>query len=563
MVAITSGSQTSSSITIRSTDTGTINAKLTYTLNGASVNPSVNINSVLPTLSSFTAQQGNTIVSPPGGCVSDPFWWFKLGCLPPQNIGIHFTTSVHAPTFISDPAQSGIKYVQAVSAFRKQISVGLRCITIRSEESNVESGWQRDGPDPYDPGDYPPRRFSAGNDLTMPTVDYPGGLLTVYGAYTFVSSMYVDDQFWMYVVYFAGDPATPVIQRPLGRLRWNWGGLVVFDWNGSNFIHNLRYPTASAMTRTGESTTSMVSMQGILSKSDVPCPGGPPLTENHVDSSRVLVREYYSKILGRSPDDSGWDWHTSQIAFIIWNSVSPYYQCRLELTKDGEIIPYSARAQRESDADAVPSGSGAPVTYEPGREHGPQVVSLDYWYEPLRPGRYQLTLGKQFAWGGDWVTSNPVYFEVLPPPRLAPIPAGVTLDLVPDGVEAKKDGTYELTNDAIISVFIRNDSEQAVKVGTVDFYYSVRPQLIRDKVLVPYRQETEQIVTSREQNPPHLAKESSLDPGTRTAVMYIRLKDWYGPLPAGSYRLLTRHRFEIDGPWTTESAPLLFEVLPY
>src|SRR5260370_39192676 len=35
LVSITSGSQTSSSITIRSTDTGTVNAKLTYTLNGA------------------------------------------------------------------------------------------------------------------------------------------------------------------------------------------------------------------------------------------------------------------------------------------------------------------------------------------------------------------------------------------------------------------------------------------------------------------------------------------------------------------------------------------------
>jgi hypothetical protein len=192
-------------------------------------------------------------------------------------------------------------------------------VTKRSDEFNVDSGWQLDGRDPYTPSPndpaYTPPRFTAGNDLTMQTVDYPAQSLTGPGAHLFVSSEYIDDQFWMYVVYFAGDdPTAPVIQRPLGRLSWNWGGLVVFDWNGSQFIHRLRYPTATATTRTGEPTTSMVTLQGVLNKTPVACPGGPPLTENHVDSSRVLVWEYYFYILGRSPDAGGWDWHTSQIA---------------------------------------------------------------------------------------------------------------------------------------------------------------------------------------------------------------------------------------------------------
>src|SRR2546427_2225552 len=53
LVSLINGCQSSSSCTFRSTDTGTINAKLTYTLNGVSVSPSVTINSILPSVTNF------------------------------------------------------------------------------------------------------------------------------------------------------------------------------------------------------------------------------------------------------------------------------------------------------------------------------------------------------------------------------------------------------------------------------------------------------------------------------------------------------------------------------
>jgi hypothetical protein len=265
----------------------------------------------------------------PGQCNSpDSFWWYRLGCVPPQDIGMHFTTTVHAQIFISDPSQSGIKYVQAVSALRKKVSRGLRCITGRSTESDIESGWQQDGADPYNPGDYPPHFFSEGNDLTMPTVDYPKELLTFFGPWEFVDSLYVDDQFWMYAVYFSGsDPSHPAIQRPLGKLRWNWGGSVVFDWNGSSAVHNLRYTNAPPTSRTGESTTSMVTMRGVLSKTEIPCPSGPSVTNNRIDSSRYFVRQHYLDFLARDPsgdsthpaDVDGWGFWTSQISQCIFD----------------------------------------------------------------------------------------------------------------------------------------------------------------------------------------------------------------------------------------------------
>jgi hypothetical protein len=323
--SISGGGSSSSSVTIRSSDTGTITARLTYTLNGIPQSQQFSINVITPTLQSFTAQQGRDFVTTANQCNSpDTFTWYRLGCIPPQDVGMVFSTQVNAPVFMSNPAQSGIKFVQAVSGFRKWTERGLRCTTIRTSDSDVESGWQLDFADPYDPGGYPPKFFSEGNSLTMTTVDYPKESLTFATPQDFKEALFVDDQFWMYVIYFAGnDIKSPFMQRPIGRLRWNWGGLVVFDPAGSNFAHNLRSTTTIPQTRTGEPATSTVTMQGVVSKTAVPCPGGPPITDLKIDSSRFLVKWYYLDILGRSADAGGWDWHTSSIAQCVldWNCI--------------------------------------------------------------------------------------------------------------------------------------------------------------------------------------------------------------------------------------------------
>ncbi len=325
--AISLGSQNSSSVTIRSINTGTLAASVLYTKNGITATASVTINAVLPTLTSFTAEQGLDLVSPPGQCLPDPFWWFKLGCLEHSQLGIHFTSRVHAPPFISNPTQSGVKYVQAVSTFRKWNEVGVRCLTKRSSESAIESGWQLDTNDPYSASSV--HFFSEGNDLDVLGKDYPRNALTFISSYEFNDVLYIDDRFEMYVVYFSGtDAAHPPIQRPLGKLAWNWGGLVVLDLNGSNAVHNLRYSLASVGIKTGTATSSMVNMQGnVVPHVVVPCPGGPPLTNNRIDSSRVFVKYHYLDFLGRHPDGDpthppdpiGWNFWTSTISQCIFD----------------------------------------------------------------------------------------------------------------------------------------------------------------------------------------------------------------------------------------------------
>jgi hypothetical protein len=253
-----------------------------------------------------------------------------MGCVLNGQIGMNFSSSVHAPTFISDPSQSGVKYVQAVSAFRKKNRVGLRCDTRRSSESDVASGWQLDTEDPYVfLPEFPVHRFSEGNDLTMLTVDNPANAVTFILPKEFIDVLYIDDRFEMYVVYFTGsNPAAPVFQRPVGKLAWNWGGLVVLDWNGQDSIPHLRYSNASPGQRTGTAANSMVTMQGkVHNNVDVPCPGGPPLTDNNIDSSRIFVKYHYIDFLARDPagdqthqaDPVGWNFWTSTISQCVFD----------------------------------------------------------------------------------------------------------------------------------------------------------------------------------------------------------------------------------------------------
>ena len=258
---------------------------------------------------------------------------------------------------------------------------------------------------------------------------------------------------------------------------------------------------------------------------------------------------------------------SSSEKITIWNYMSPYYEYRPELSRDGDILPYGKKAQErvERAEREAPSGSMRQVTLRPGHPEHWIYIDLEDWYESLTPGRYQLTVRKQFAWDGDWVVSSPVIFEVQPRTPGAPIPTGVKIEMVPEGVEPKTDGkTYRLGTDVYIRGFVVNNSDQPVKVSVVDRYYGNRPQLFKDGVLIPYREETAKLISSKDENPRlvDVANDFFLDSGTRSGLLYVKLKEWYDPLSPGSYRLVNRQRFEIDGPWTADSAELLFEVVP-
>jgi hypothetical protein len=257
----------------------------------------------------------------------------------------------------------------------------------------------------------------------------------------------------------------------------------------------------------------------------------------------------------------------SSESVTIWNYLWPYREYRPELNRDGDILHYTKQAQEYVDRAErePPEGSMSASTYIPGREYPRADIRLEEWYEsPFQPGHYQLTVRKRFTPKGDWVESNPVTFDVIPRKDPTPIPDGVGLRLVPDTSKPSPDGHYRLGYDECVAVELINDSDQRVQVSVIDRYYGHRPQLIKDGKLIPYSDETAKLIEAKDKDPrlvevtPNLV----LDPKTNSRLDGFSLKQWYGPLAPGVYHLTDRRRFEIGGPWTKDSAELVFEVVP-
>ena len=186
-------------------------------------------------------------------------------------------------------------------------------------------------------------------DFNAPAEDYPDMQLTRKKDYDYIDVLYTDDRFQMYVLYYAGSAAAaPLIQRPLGKLVWNWGGLVVLDWDPSipDAVHKIRSTTFDPGIKQGQIFTpaqqnmnSVVTMNGNVDvgspKEGVPCPGGIPFTDNPIDSSREFVKYHYKDFLrrdpngerdaqgnyipGKEPDPTGWNFWTSNISQCIFD----------------------------------------------------------------------------------------------------------------------------------------------------------------------------------------------------------------------------------------------------
>ena len=242
-----------------------------------------------------------------------------------------------------------------------------------------------------------------------------------------------------------------------------------------------------------------------------------------------------------------------------------FYDTRTELFKDGDSVPYSKEAQRhiQNVENVSPGGSAGPLTLPAGRESGALTVRLEDWYEPLGPGHYQLSVRKRFDWTGDWIQSNSLTFDVGARTPAA-LPDSLRIEIMPGGgLDEKIRRPYLLRNDVLVRVIAVNNSDQRIKVEVADSHYGDRPQLFRQGQLVPYSSEAEKAYRMKEEHASAVGQASNffLEANTTTTLGEFSLNSWYGALPPGSYRLVNRRRFEIDGPWTADSAELEFEVV--
>jgi hypothetical protein len=200
----------------------------------------------------------------------------------------------------------------------------------------------------------------------------------------------------------------------------------------------------------------------------------------------------------------------------------------------------------------------------PNQEYDWVALRLTDWYEPLSPGRYQLVVRKRFVLNGDWAESNPVTFDVIPRRPAAPIPNGVKVRLVPQTTKPQVKGQpWRMGSDDYFDVEVVNDSDQPVKISVIDALYGNRLRLLKDGTLIPYVTEAAKLIQSKDSDP-RLVELGDLviPPKTTSQSQGLTLKNWYGALAPGLYRITNRRRFEIEGPWTGKSVELVFEVVP-
>jgi hypothetical protein len=99
--------------------------------------------------------------------------------------------------------------------------------------------------------------------------------------------------------------------------------------------------------------------------------------------------------------------------------LNQYRNLKLELLRDGDIVPYKKEAQRsvEKALTEPPNESSAEMQFLPEKDYVLQRINLSDWYETLLPGHYQLTVRRRFIWEGEWVQSDSITFDIGPAER--------------------------------------------------------------------------------------------------------------------------------------------------
>ena len=122
---------------------------------------------------------------------------------------------------------------------------------------------------------------------------------------------------------------------------------------------------------------------------------------------------------------------------------------------------------------------------------------------------------------------------------------------------------YRVGDKPYIKMIAKNSSDQQIVVRIVDYYYQNRPRLFKNGELKPYRREIAELIRLKDAAPEFfsLTQAVVLYPYSSADLDELDLKDWYGVLEPGSYRLVNRYRPQLDVSWTAESAALVFQVV--
>lgn len=99
---------------------------------------------------------------------------------------------------------------------------------------------------------------------------------------------------------------------------------------------------------------------------------------------------------------------------VGYTELDPLILNRPQLCRDGEPVSYRKGVKElvEAKDRAFPNGRSSSFALET-RKSRTEEISLDVWYEPLPAGHYTLTVCHRFIWGGEWMASPSLSFEVV------------------------------------------------------------------------------------------------------------------------------------------------------
>jgi hypothetical protein len=92
-----------------------------------------------------------------------------------------------------------------------------------------------------------------------------------------------------------------------------------------------------------------------------------------------------------------------------------YRQNRPQLFWGGDLLRYRDELEASLKASENEPGDGLrmdSVVLAPNESRRTETITLDHWYEPLKPGHYQLSLKHRFRRDDKWIESSSVGFEV-------------------------------------------------------------------------------------------------------------------------------------------------------
>lgn len=216
----------------------------------------------------------------------------------------------------------------------------------------------------------------------------------------------MNDYFEVYVVYFTGsNPSAPIFQRaiglqnspkPVARIAWSWGGQVVYD-PASPYSYQRQFTLVPPTSYAGQAVDFMRAYSGSANDlTSAQCPSGPPVSNNPIDSSRFFVRQQYCDILNRPPDGS-WIYWIREITLCAFD------QGCINSRRIAVVRGFYESPEFRQSHPAL-QNPGAP---EYNEEYVRQL------YRTLQPGRYLLTVKRRFIWGGEWIESPALNFEVV------------------------------------------------------------------------------------------------------------------------------------------------------